>query len=395
MSDRGYDAIVLGVGGMGSATLFELARRGFRVLGLEQFALGHDLGSSHGQTRIIRKAYYEHPDYVPLVCQAFESWYDLEQRSGKRLLTESPCLSIGLPDSEIVEGTRAAAKQHGLSIETLAAPDLGQRFPAFRFGDEYVGVLEHTAGILAVEECVLTHIEEAKKLGADVHAEEPVVSWEATDSAVSVRTAKGHYHAAKLVITSGPWAAQVLGRLGANLTVMRQTPLWFGTSQPELFRRDRFPVYIAETPLGLHYGFPLLDSADGVKVAQHYGAPELHSPAEIDRTIRAEDEAKTRQFLQRHLPAIDGPRLHESVCTYTLTPDRHFLIGVHPEHANVAIAAGFSGHGFKFATVIGEILADLAINGRTGLPISLFRLDRFAGPNADSPQRHKELKENR
>jgi sarcosine oxidase len=377
MSERNFDAIVIGVGGMGSAAACELARRGRRVLALEQFALGHDRGSSHGHTRIIRKAYYEHPDYVPLVCRAFERWYDLEQSQGIHLLTESPCLSIGRADSPMIAGVRASAEQHKLPVEHLSADDLRRRFPAFRFGEEYVGVLERSAGFLYVEDCVQAHVCEAVRLGADVRDNEPVVAWQSDGREAVVETHAGRYTAARLILTAGPWAGQLLAGWGSRLRVMRQVVQWFATSNPRRFRRDVFPLYIADTPRGHFYGFPML-SANGVKVAQHYGAPELGSPTEVNRTVGRADEERLRAFLQEHLPDVDGPCRRSSVCIYTLTPDRHFLIDLHPEYPNVALAAGFSGHGFKFASVVGEILADLAENGRTDLPIGMLRISRYS-----------------
>jgi sarcosine oxidase len=376
MSAQPFDVIVIGVGGMGSAAACELARRGRRVLALEQFTLGHDRGSSHGHTRIIRQAYYEHPDYVPLVCRAFKRWYDLEQRQGLHLLSECPCLSIGRADSAMIAGVRASAAQHHLPVEALSAADLRHRFPAFRFGDEYVGVLERSAGFLYVEDCVQAHACEAVRLGAIIQDNEPVVSWQANKREVIVQTTAERYTAARLVVTAGPWAGQVLARHGAFLRVMRQVVQWFGTRDDALFRRDVFPLYIADTPQGHFYGFPVLN-ANGAKVAQHYGAPELIAPSEIDRSIKPEDEQTARAFLREHLPLIDGPRCRASVCIYTLTPDRHFVIDLHPEHPNVALAAGFSGHGFKFASVVGEILADLAEHGHTDMPIGMFRIGRF------------------
>jgi sarcosine oxidase len=376
MRDGSYDAIVVGLGGMGSAAAFELARRGARVLGLEQFARGHDRGSSHGLTRIIRKAYYEHPDYVPLVCRAYEGWYDLEQRAGKRLLTECPVLSLGPADSRLLSGVRQSAEQHRLPVEHLSAAERRQRFPAFRFGEEVVGVLERSAGFLAVEECVLAHQEEALRLGATLRDQEPVLSWEASEAGVSVRTAVGTYRADRLVLAAGPWAGQLLAGLGVPLTVMRQVALWFAVREPALFRRDVFPLFIAEVPGGHFYGFPALDG-HGLKVAQHYGAPELPGPEGIERDVGPADEAPVRAFLRQHLPDADGALRRGSVCIYTLTPDRHFVIDVHPDHPNVVFAAGFSGHGFKFAPVVGEVLADLALTGQTRWPAGMFRVGRF------------------
>jgi sarcosine oxidase len=376
MGDNSYDVIVLGVGGMGSAAAFELARRGRRVLGLEQFSLGHDQGSSHGHTRIIRKAYYEHPDYVPLVLRAYERWRDLERRQGRTLLTECPCLSIGRPDGELIAGVRQSAERHGLPVEHLDAGAMRRCYPAFHFSDEYVGVLEPSAGFLYVDDCVRAYVAEARRLGATIRDDEPVISWKAEGEGVLVETSASRYMADRLIVTAGPWARQVLADVGAPLTLMRQVMFWFGTRDDIAFQRDRFPIYIADTPEGAFYGLPALD-ADGVKTARHYGAPELGDPSEIERTVSADDEETVRRFLRDHLPDADWPVRKASVCIYTLTPDRHFLIDVHPEHPQVAFAAGFSGHGFKFASVVGEILADLVENGRTDQPIEMFRLARF------------------
>jgi sarcosine oxidase len=371
-----YDVIILGLGGMGGAAAFELARRGRKVLGLEQFGLVHDRGSSHGLTRIIRKAYFEHPDYVPLLRRAYERWYELEQRLGVHLFTECGCLSIGKPDSELVAGVRQAAEQHHLPVENLDPMQLRQRFPAFQFDDAYVGVLERDAGYLNVEACVQAHLDAARALGADLRGEEPALSWEVAGKGVTVRTAHGSYAADKLVITAGAWAAPVLHDLGLPLQVRRQVLLWFATSNPGLFRRDVFPVYMAETPEGFFYGFPMIDPL-GHKVARHDIGEPVSDPAGVDRTIRPTDEVDCRAFLKAHIPAARGPVQHGKVCLYTMTPDQHFVIDVHPAHPQVAFAAGFSGHGFKFASAVGEILADLAETGKTPLPIAMFRANRF------------------
>src|SRR5262245_40089763 len=376
MSSPHYDVIVLGMGAMGSAAAFELARRGRRVLGLDQFALGHDRGSSHGHTRIIRQAYFEHPSYVPLVQRAFERWYDLEQRSGEHLLTECGCLNLGLPEGELVPGIRRSAGEHGLAVEELAPKELRRRYPAFRFADEYVGVLERAGGFLYVERCVLAYADEARRLGADLRAQEPVQRWEATADGVAVHTAKQTYHADRLVVTAGAWAGRMLAELRLPLEVTRKVLFWFEPAVPELFRRDRFPIYLAETPEGFYYGFPMID-ARGAKVARHDGGDIVADPLTVKRDATPGDEADVRRFVQAHLPGADGPRRDANVCLYTLTPDRHFIIDVHPWHPQVVLAAGFSGHGFKFASVVGECLADLAEGAQPTLSLEMFRLARF------------------
>jgi sarcosine oxidase len=378
MAHHQFDAIVLGIGGMGSAALCELASRGHRVLGLEQFGVGHASGSSHGHSRIIRRAYYEHPDYVPLVSRAFERWQELEQRQGRRLLTPCPCLSIGPPDGELLTGVREAAATHSLAIESIAAADLARRYPGFRFDGAAAGVLEHSAGILFVDDCVAAHVAEAQRHGAIIRVNEEVEFWQVQGDSVVVHTRQGRYTASRLVLTAGPWASRVLGLLGVSLRVMRQVVFWVGTTDERAFRPDVFPIFIADTPEGYFYGLPAIDG-QGVKVAQHYGAPELPRPAEVERTVTTEDETPVRQFLQAHLPSVDGPTLRSSVCIYTLTPDRHFLIDVHPDHPQVVIAAGFSGHGFKFASVVGEILADLCESGKSSQPIGRFVMRRLLG----------------
>jgi sarcosine oxidase len=373
-----YDVIVLGLGGMGTAAAYELARRGRRVLGIEQFELVHARGSSHGETRIIRKAYFEHPDYVPLLERAYQRWYELEQRSGERLLLECGVLSLGPAESEVLAGVLASAAQHALPIEKFRSPELRRRFPQFQVPDDWRGVLERHAGLLFVERCVAAHAQQSRQCGADLHEHEEVISWRADDRHVEVVTKRGRYAAERLVITAGAWATRFLADIGVSFSVTRQTPLWFNVSQPDNFRRDRFPCFCVDAAEGFFYGFPMLDSL-GVKLALHYGADELRDPSAVDWQVHSADEAPLRRFVQGHLPQVDGPATRGAVCMYTLTPDRHFVIDLHPRHANVAVAAGFSGHGFKFASVVGEILADLCEQGRTALPINMFSAGRFGG----------------
>ena len=372
------DAIILGLGGMGSAAAYHLARRGHSVLGFEQYSFGHDRGSSHGHTRIIRTAYYEHPSYVPLVRRAFTLWSELEENENarRRLLTPCPCLNIGPPDGEVILGVQAAAREHDLSIEMLSAQEIERSFPAFRMPDRFVGVVEPHAGILAVEECVLAHHRAAVQTGhADLRADERVVSWKPVGDGVEVRTTLGTYTAAKLIVTAGAWAGQMLADIGLPLTVMRQVMHWFDAEPTGPFGLGQFPIFLVEAPEGAFYGLPSFDER-GFKCARHYGAPELASPDEIDWKTGPLDELAVRPFLNCYLPTA-GECSASQVCMYTLTPDRHFIIDVHPEYPQVVLASGFSGHGFKFAPTVGEIIADLAADGRTEHAIELFRLNRF------------------
>jgi sarcosine oxidase len=369
------DAIVLGLGGMGSAAAFHLARRGLSVLGFEQFPLGHDRGSSHGQTRIIRTAYYEHPAYVPLVRRASDLWRELEAVVDRELLTPCPCLNVGAPEGEVILGVRAAAREHGLMVEELSASEIERRFPAFRIPASSVGILEGDAGSLAVEACVLAHQAAALRTGRVAFgAEERVLSWRPLGEGVEVTTTAGTHTAEKLIVTAGAWAGRMLGDIGLPLTVMRQVMHWFD-ADPTRFRAGALPIFFVETPDGAFYGLPSFDGRT-FKCARHYGATELDSPDRIDWKTSLADEARLRPFLHLYLPDAGGCTASQ-VCMYTLTPDRHFIIDLHPEHPQVVIAAGFSGHGFKFAPTVGEILADLTTAGRTAHAIDLFRIGRF------------------
>jgi sarcosine oxidase len=371
-----YDVIVLGVGGMGAAAAFELARRGRRALGLEQFALGHDCGSSHGQTRVIRKAYSDHPDYVALLHRAYERWFDLEQRQSRSLFTVCGCLTLGLPHGDRVSGVLQSARQHNLPVEQLTASEVRRRFPVFNIGDDFVGVLEQAAGFLRVEDCVIAYVDEARRLGAELRSHEVVLSWEANGTGVVVRTPGGNYGAERLIVSAGAWAGRALAELCLPLTVRRMVLSWHATTGDGRFQPDCFPVYRAQVPEGVFYGFPVIDD-QGHKIARSDSGTDIGDPATLDRTFSPADAAECRPFLDRYLPAVSGPLRSGHVCMYTMTPDRHFILDRHPYHPNVVVAAGFSGHGFKFASVVGEILADLVDTGRTNLPISLFRIGRF------------------
>jgi len=372
-----YDIIVLGCGAMGSAALAELARRGVRVLGIEQFPLVHDQGSSHGETRIIRLAYYEHPDYVPLLRRAFQRWYELEQECGEQLLTETGMLSMGEPTSELIAGIKRAATEHGLALEHYSAAEIAHRWPQWQLPESYIGVFENVAGYLRVERCIREQLNVAVQHGARIIGETPVISWQVDGSTITVKTPSETYHAAKLVIAGGAWNSALLAGLNLPLTVARMVPCWFEVAKPHQFTRQRFPCFIHTSAAGEFYGFPQIDG-QGLKLAPHHCAKEVSSPGEINRATHEHDEMELRRFASVWLTEPLGRCLKRSVCMYTLTPDRHFIIDRHPRFENVVFAGGFSGHGFKFASVVGEILADLAINGATAQPIKMFRAGRFA-----------------
>lgn len=375
-----HDVIVIGLGGIGSAAAYHLAARGQKVLGLERFSAGHIRGSSHGGSRIIRQAYHEHPNYVPLVQRAYELWEQLERDSGASLLCLTGGLMIGPPGSSVVEGTIRSAEEHVLPHEVLSSSELHRRFPAFRPRADDVAVFETRAGFLRPEAAVRTHLQAAVKHGADLHFEEPVERWSATPGGrVQVITSLGAYEAERLVIAPGAWAPDVLGSLELAFDVRRQVMCWFEpTGAFDTFLPDRFPIYIYDVDgRDIFYGFPATDGiSGGVKAAMHTAGDPCTADS-VDRATSEKDAAILRRHMARFLPDVNGHLLRTSTCLYTLTPDEHFVIANDPGYPQVTIAAGFSGHGFKFATVVGEILADLAVEGATKQPIDFFSPARF------------------
>jgi sarcosine oxidase len=369
-----FDAIVLGLGGMGSAALDELTARGLRVLGIDRYEPPHVYGSTHGKSRIIRLAYMEDPAYVPLLRRAYERWGDLEASTGRDLLSITGGLMIGPPDSTAVHGSQASAAEHGLLHEMLDAPAIRRRFPQFHVPDDYLALYEEVAGVLCPEACIETYLARAQSGGAQVRMNTVVDDWEVDDEFVRV-FAEGQEHLARhLVVTAGAWSGDLLPGFEGSLQPARQIMHWFdpvGGTAP--FAPGRFPVFVWEPPEGdVFYGFPALDGPDGgVKVAVHHGG-EAVTPDDVDREVHPQDVTRIRDCIRDRIPALDGRWLEGAVCMYTNTPDLHFALGTHPRFENVHLAAGLSGHGFKFASVIGEVLADLVQRGATPLPIGPF-----------------------
>ncbi len=375
-----YDVIVIGLGGMGSAAAYRLARRGQRVLGLDRHAPVHNQGSSHGGSRITRQAYFEDPAYVPLLLRAYELWPEIEAGSGRTILHTTGGVMIGRPDSRTVAGSLASARQWGLAHELLDAAEIRRRFPTMRPAADDIALYEAKAGLLVPEASVAAHLLLATRAGAELHHEEPVTHWE-TDGRAGVRvcTADAVYTAARLVICPGAWASELLADLGVPFTVERQVQYWFaprGGVTP--FLPDRHPIYIWEAEDGRQfYGFPAHnDPEDGVKVAFFRGGATC-TPQTIDRVVGPGEIEAMAEFAGRRVPDLPGAYLRAATCLYTNTPDEHFVIARHPEHEQVVVACGFSGHGFKFVPVVGEILADLVIDGTTRHPIELFHPRRF------------------
>jgi sarcosine oxidase len=369
-----FDVVVLGCGAVGSAALAHLARRGARVLGLDRFAPPHDRGSSHGQTRMIRQAYFEHPDYVPLVQRAFRQWEDLAERSGQDLYHQTGLVEVGPADGVIVPGVLAAARAHALPLEELSASDVARRWPGLRVPETLHAVYEQRAGYLRVEACVAAQLAEARQAEAEMRTDTPVLAWRCEGNAVLVKTAAETFPAGRLIVSCGAWAGKLLAELGVRFVVRRKHQYWFETTDDAYDESNGFPSFFFEIGHGHFYGFPRIEGS--VKVAEHSGGEPVADPSEVDRSDDPQARGRVERFAAEHLPGV-GPRLAaHSVCMYTMSPDEHFVVDVHPEHPQVAFAAGLSGHGFKFAPVLGEALADLALDGRTGLPIGFLNCRR-------------------
>jgi sarcosine oxidase len=381
---RDYDVVVVGVGSMGSAAVHTLAARGLSVLGLENFGPAHDQGSAHGGSRIIRQSYFEGPAYVPLLQRAFEGWRQLQEESGRDLLTECGGIYIGDPDNPVVTGSREAAAIHGLPHEVLDAAEIRSRFPTMRPSDHAVGVYEPNAGYVRPEETVLAGVDLARRYGADLHFHEPVTGWRVTPGGgVEVNTSTGRFGADRLVLTPGAWTPRLLpGR--APILVERQVFYWFApdfnTGVPYERYADGHPVYIEETDgNGLLYGFPMIDGPHGgLKLAFYRQNVGFTTPEAIDRTIHADEVDAMRRRAVQLFPHLTGPLIKAATCLYASAPDDHFVIGLLDGMPQVVVACGFSGHGFKFVPVVGEIVADLVQNGTTAHDIALFDVMRPA-----------------
>jgi sarcosine oxidase len=354
-ADR-YDAIVVGLGAMGSAVAFEVARRGKRVLGIDRFEPPHTMGSTHGKSRIIREAYFEDPAYVPLVARAFEKWGEIESLSGRRIFERTGGLMLGPPDGRLVSGALASAKAHRLQHEVLDAQQVMKRVPGLRAMADMIGVVEPRAGVLQPEVAITACLELARKYGAAIVNNERVVSWEARDGGVRVTTEQRTYQCERLVIAAGAWTSALVPGLGVKLSVERQVQHWFQPAAPM-----RTPIIMCEYAPG-RFWYSIPDRGEGIKVAIHHEGSTV-DPETVDRTVGAEEVAYVRALLATYMPAADGPLIESSVCLYTNTPDERFLVGSHPAHPTVEIVSACSGHGFKFASAIGEIVAERVTSG--------------------------------
>ena len=367
-----YDVIIAGLGAMGSAAAFHLAQRGQRVLGLDQFTPPHTFGSSHGQTRIIRQAYFENPCYVPLLLRAYELWSDLEDCTDQKLLHITGGLMVGRPESSLVRGALQSSQLHNLPHELLESHEMRRRFPALHPERDMVALFEPRAGVLIAEKCVQAHLDLARKSGATLQFNDPVTSWNADGTGIRVQTLSGEYRATSLVLTSGAWLTKLLPDLQVPLSLERQVQFWFDPIQRTAdFQPGRCPIHLWEFDSGRFF-YSIPDFGHGVKVARHHeGIPT--SPESIERVVSPIEIEDMRQTVRRFMPGADGEIRDAESCIYTNTPDGHFWVDRHPHCNPVLIASPCSGHGFKFAAVLGEVIADLICNGQSRFDLNLFR----------------------
>ena len=383
MSEKTYDVIVVGLGAMGSAAAYHLARRGLRVLGLDSYPRRHKFGSSHGTSRIIREAYMEGTDYVPLVQRAYQLWRELEGETGSELLRITGCLTMGSAQSNFVTGALASSRRFNLPYEYLSASEIAHRFPAFTPTEGLMAVYEKNGGILFPEQCVLAHLDLAARQGADLRHGETVLNWTSQGDSVTVETAQARYTADRLVITTGPWAAELLADLGLPLKVQRIVNAHFEPDDTARFEPAVCPVYLLEGPEGEYYGFPVLPG-EGLKIGRH-DVGEVCTPQTINRQVAPSEVEELRTVFDRYMKGGAASLKWSLTCMYTNTPDRHFIIDRHPNQPNVVYGCGFSGHGFKFASVIGEALADLVNDETPRQAIQFLAASRFAPPAPTRP----------
>ena len=379
-----YDVAVIGLGAQGSAAAWQLALRGQRVIGFDRFRPPHMFGSTHGDSRGIREAYYEGPGYVPFVRRAYDLWDELSVEIGKPLFTQTGALSLGVEGAGLVEGVLASAREHDIAVEQFDAADLRRRFPGIAASDDLVGVLEQRGGMIDIDTALNGQLELAAKHGADLRFDEPVERWLPNDmddleSPITIQTQRGEYQADRMVVTAGAWNAGLLGKLNLPLRVTRQVMFWFEPrANPEAFELGALPFWMWERgPQDFAYGFPNLGK--GFKLGHHQPLDEV-DPSTYDRVVNADDEANVRDWLERTFPDVCGRMLRAETCLYTNTPDAHFIIDIHPKRPNIVLSSSCSGHGFKFAPAIGEALAELSIDRQSQHDLELFRIDRFVEP---------------
>ena len=372
-----YDVIVAGVGGMGASAAYHLARRGLRVLGLERHDIPHAFGSSHGQTRIIRLAYAEHPGYVPLLRRAYELWREMGERADERLLYTTGGIDADHAGGAMFEGSLRSCREHGIRHEVLDGAAVNRRFPGYRLPERHACLHQPDAGFVLPERAIVTHVVAAQAHGAAIRAREAVLGWDALPGGgVRVRTTRGSYEAGRLVLSPGAWLGSLAPALARLAVPERQVLGWFQPDRPALFGPDRFPVANLAFDDGRYYLLPTW-GVPGVKIGRYHHAGEAVDPDALDRSFSTDDEALLRLCLWRYFPEANGPTMALAACMFTNTPDEHFIIDTLPGAPEVLVVSACSGHGFKFVPVVGEIVADLVTAGQSRFDLSMFRLGRF------------------
>jgi sarcosine oxidase len=377
-----YDVIVAGVGGMGAATCWQLAKRGVRVLGLERFDIPHTMGSSHAVNRIIRLAYFEHTSYVPLLRRAYTLWREAEQLAGEQLLYVTGSLDVGTPQSDIVKGAKASCAEHRLFHEVLSAREVNRRWPGYRLSDDYEAIYQPDGGFVASERAIVKHVEMAQALGAEIHAREAILGWEPTASGgVRVKTDRATYEAGQLVLSTGAWIGEHVPQLKKTAVPERQVLGWFQPKVREHYQLGRFPVSNFKSSVGHFYQFPVWH-VPGFKIGLYHHLGETGAADALSRDVTKHDEEVLRAGVAKYFPDANGPLMGLRACLFTNTPDEHFVIDRLPGAPQVVVASPCSGHGYKFASVMGEILADLATGKTPAFDLDLFKLGRLAKVSA-------------
>lgn len=369
-----FDVIVLGGGTMGTAAAWELGKRGEKALVLEQFSHVHSLGSHSGQTRIIRHAYAEGPEYIPLVLRADELWVELEEEARTKVLHRVGGLEISMPGGTHAQRARDAAAEFDFPFEWITAEETRKRWPMFGIPDGWEVGYGSTSGFLNVEPALHAMGDQARVLGVKINEEEPVRSWTVDGEGVRVTTDQAEYTADRLIVTAGAWAGRMLSGLGLPLEVRRKVLFWLEVEDESKFDPATMPVYVSDSQFGGIYGFPIFGQA-GLKIARHDGGNPA-DPDTLDREVKPGEENDVVSFGRAFFPGVTGGVIKSAVCMYTMTPDENFIVDRHPEHSNIAIGAGFSGHGFKFATAVGESLVDLVYEP-LAKPLPILAIDRF------------------
>lgn len=372
-----YDVIVIGAGSMGMAAGYFLSKSGKRILLLDSFNPPHNKGSHHGDTRIIRHAYGEGEEYVPLVLKAQELWNELENITGKQLFLQTGVLNVGHEKSDFIENIISSSKTYSLPLDVIDSGEVNKRWPGVFLPSDYIGCFEPTSGVLKCEECIEAYRELAELHGASILTNSKVKEISVQDKRVTIKTEEQTFYSDALVVSAGAWSGHLLSMLDLNLPLnpVRKTFAWFNADE-NLYNHKDFPAFSFETSQGIYYGFPSINGS-GLKIGRHDGGEKINP----DESIRGfgelkEDEADLLQFLNHYMPLTQQLK-YGKTCMYTLTPDENFIIDLHPKYSNVAIASGFSGHGFKFSSVVGQILSELIISGKTEPNISPFSLNRF------------------